>query len=444
MSILISNVLVDNQRCDIAIEGSHIASMRAAHHGGLPAPALQEGAPAQAGAAGRSLQVIDGTALAAFPGLVNGHTHAAMSLFRGFGDDLPLETWLRDKIWPNERHLDDDIVYWGSRLACLEMIKSGTTCFNDMYFLQEQTARAAADSGMRAVLSLTGMDFFDPAQAEALKQRCRDWEKALTPDSLSAANQESMLRYAVAPHAIYTVSGTTLQWLKAFANEHRLLLHIHLAETQTEVNNCLRQNGKRPVAYLQELGLLSPHTIVAHGLWLDDDDVKMLGDSGASVVHNPNSNLKLASGCQFRYNELRDAGANVALGTDGCSSSNNLDLIEATKTMSLLQKGWRRDPVAMPAREALRIATRGGAQALNINGGELKEGRVADLFLVNLDNLAFVPDNDTVSNLIYAAHGDCVDTTIINGRIVMRHRQVPDEQRIIQEARRAARRLIHD
>lgn len=451
MSLLISNVLVDNQRCDITIVGSHITSIVTAKSDsrrGHTASAEHEETCDCSGEPEKPVEqpqeVIDGTSLAAFPGLVNGHTHAAMSLFRGFGDDLPLETWLNDKIWPNEKHLDEDIVYWGSRLACLEMIKSGTTCFNDMYFLQQQTAQAAADSGMRAVLSLTGMDFFDPAQAETLKRRCRDWEKDLTPCTLSAANQEAMLRYALSPHAIYTVSGDTLKWLKAFADEHQLLLHIHLAETQTEVDNSIKQNGVRPVTYLQKLGLLSPHTIVAHGLWLDDDEVKMLGDSGTCVVHNPNSNLKLASGSQFRYNELRDAGANVAIGTDGCSSSNNLDLIEAAKTMSLLQKGWRRDPLALPARETLQVVTRGGARALNLNGGELKEGRLADLFLVNLDNLAFVPNNDTVSNLIYAAHGDCIDTTIINGRIVMRHRQVTDERRIIQEARRVARRLIHD
>lgn len=426
MSILITNVLANHQRCNIRIHGCHIAAVEPYRQGQT---------------ADEADDVIDGTMLAAFPGLVNCHTHAAMSLFRGYGDDLPLETWLGEKIWPGEKHLNEDIVYWGSRLACLEMIKSGTTCFNDMYFFQHQTALAAQDSGIRATLSLTGMDFFDPAQAETLKQRCRDWEKELTPPTLSAATQESMLRYAMAPHAIYTVSAPTLQWLKAFADEHRLLLHIHLAETQTEVRNSISQNGLRPVSYLQKLGLLGPRTIVAHGLWLDDEDVKMLGDSGTCVVHNPNSNLKLASGYRFRYNDLRNAGTNVALGTDGCSSSNNLDMVEAAKVMSLLQKGWQGDPVALPADEALQVATKNGAKALNLNAGEIAPGRLADLFLASLDNPAFTPCHNAVSNLIYAAHPDAIDTVIINGQVVMRHRKVKDEEETIREARRCAHLL---
>lgn len=411
---------------DISIEGSHIVSITPCDVKNPKADDI----------------IIDGTNKAAFPGLINCHTHAAMSLFRGFGDDLPLEEWLNDKIWPSEKNLDEEIVYWGSRLACLEMIKSGTTCFNDMYFFQQQTAQAVKDSGIRAVLALTGMDFFDKEQAGTLKQRCHDFEKVLTQDNRSASNRECQIRYAVAPHAIYTVSASTLQWLKAFADEHELLLHIHLAETQTEVNNSIQANGLRPVQYLRRLGLLDSHTIIAHGVWLDDDEIKILGDTDTKVVHNPNSNLKLASGYRFRYNELRDAGVTVAIGTDGCSSSNNLDLIEATKTMSLLQKGWRQDPLAMPATEALTVATQNGAATLNLNAGKLEVGRLADLFLVDLNNLAFVPNNSTVSNLIYAAHGDSVDTTIINGNIVMQGRKVIDEEKIISEARRVVKRLI--
>lgn len=428
MSLFIHNVLVDDKAVDITIDGSHILSI---------APC-----PNPCHLPSRHGEVLDGTGMAAFPGLVNCHTHAAMSLFRGFGDDLPLQEWLHNKIWPNEKHLDDDIVYWGSRLACLEMIKSGTTCFNDMYFFQQATARAVSDSGMRAVLALTGMDFFNEAQAEQLKQRCQDWEHVLTPDCRSASCREGSLRYALAPHAIYTVSGPTLQWLKAFADEHELLLHIHLSETETEVNDCIKAHGLRPVAYLRQLGLLAPTTILAHALWIDDEEIKMIADSQTKVVHNPNSNLKLASGFRFRYNELRNAGVTVALGTDGCSSSNNLDMMEAAKTMSLLQKGWRGDPTALPADEALQVATRNGATALNLNAGMLQAGMLADLFLVDLNNTAFVPNHHSVSNLIYAAHGDCVDTTIINGQMAMRHRRVPQEEEIVREARRAARRLI--
>ncbi len=441
MGIIIQDVLLNHETVDIVIEGCRIVEIG-------PCVAVQRLLQDKGDAVSTSgiepYTLIDGRGKAAFPGLVNCHTHAAMSLFRGYGDDLPLQQWLGEKIWPNEKNLDDEIVYWGSRLACLEMIKSGTTCFNDMYFYQDATARAARDCGLRAVLSLTGMDFFDAAQAEALKQRCCEWEQHLLADTLSAACREGMLRYAVAPHAIYTVSGDTLRWLKAFADEHRLLLHLHVAETRKEVDDCVRSHGLRPVHYLHRLGLLAPTTIVAHGLWLDDEEISLLAATGTKVVHNPNSNLKLASGYRFRYQELHDAGVTVALGTDGCSSSNNLDMIEAAKTMSLLQKGWREEPTALPASEALLVASANGADTLNLNAGQLQVGRLADLFLVDLDNLAFVPNNNTVSNLIYAAHGDCVDTTIVDGRIVMQHRRVEDEEEVLREARRVVRRLITD
>ncbi len=439
MSIIIQEVLVNQETVDIVIEGNHIAAIG-------PEIAKQYlSCTTMTGLTGNNpatTTVIDGHGKAAFPGMVNCHTHAAMSLFRGYGDDLPLQQWLNEKIWPNEKNLDDEIVYWGSRLACLEMIKSGTTCFNDMYFFQDAIARAAKDCGMRAVLAPTCMDFFDNAQAEALKLRCREWEKQLSADTLSAVRREGMLRYALSPHAIYTVSGDTLRWLKAFADEHSLLLHIHLSETRREVEDCIRTHGLRPVQYLQQLGLLSPTTIVAHGLWLNEEEIKLLAAHDVKVVHNPNSNLKLASGHQFRYQELHDAGVTVALGTDGCSSSNNLDMIEAAKTMSLLQKGWREEPTALPAGEALQVATSNGADTLNLNAGRLQAGCLADLFLVDLNHLAFVPNNNTVSNLIYAAHGDCVETTLIDGRIVMQARRVEGEDEIIREARRVVNRLI--
>ncbi|MDY5969493.1 MAG: amidohydrolase [Bacteroidales bacterium] len=415
--MVIANILLDGQQKDILVEGNRIKDIR---------PSLSAEPPRYA----------------AFPGLINCHTHAAMTLLRGYGDDMPLENWLKDKIWPAEKHLDDETIYWGSRLACLEMIKSGTTCFNDMYFFQDATARAAQDSGLRAVLSLTGMDFYDPHQAEELKRRCLEWEKKIVPERRSATQSEGMLRFALAPHAIYTVSPSTLQWMKAFADEHEMLFHLHLAETQTEVDNCMLANGVSPVRYLHQLGLLSPATILAHGLWLTPDDIDLLGSSGAKVVHNPNSNLKLASGYRFLYNELCAAGVTVSLGTDGASSSNNLDLLEATKTMSLLQKGWRGDPQALPADEALRVATHNGAETLNLNAGELAPGRLADIILADLNNPAFTPCHNAVSNLVYSAHPDAIDTVIINGKIVMLHRIVKDEELIVNEARRCAQKLV--
>ena len=426
-NILIQNVLLDGKRCDIAIEGSHIRSVT---------PAL--GAAQELGNEFvKGCETIDGSRMAAFPSLTNMHTHAAMSLFRGYGDDLPLEQWLNEKIWPNEANLDPEIVYWGSRLACLEMIKSGTTCFNDMYFFPFETVRAAREMGIRATVGLTFFDQFDPRKAEQVKIDCRNFEKQIAQEQPS-----ELISYAIAPHAVYTVSGASLNWAADFAREHGFPYHIHAAESPTECRNAKNDFGATPIRYLESLNVLGENTIVAHGLWLDDDEIHMLGQHRCTVVHNPNSNLKLASGHAFRYNELRDAGANVCLGTDGCSSSNNLDIIEAMKVMSLLQKGWRLDPTALPAQEVLQVASHNGFSALGINAGEIAPGQLADLMLVDLDNIAFVPDNNTVSNLVYAAHGDCVDTVICNGRMVMRHRHIEGEQEIIENARRIVKKLI--
>jgi 5-methylthioadenosine/S-adenosylhomocysteine deaminase len=422
-NIAIQNVLVDGERRDIVICGNRIESVTPA---GKNTEKTLDGC-----------DIIDGSRLAAFPSLTNMHTHAAMSLFRGYGDDLPLEQWLQEKIWPNEQNLDAEIVYWGSRLACLEMIKSGTTCFNDMYFYQFETARAARKMGIRATVALTFFDQFDPRKAEQVKIDCRNFEKDIAREPSS-----DLIGYAIAPHAVYTVSGASLNWAADFAREHGFPCHIHAAESPTECNNSAKDFGATPVRYLESLGVLAENTIVAHGVWLDDEEVRMLGEHRCTVVHNPNSNLKLASGHAFRYNELRDAGANVCLGTDGCSSSNNLDIIEAMKVMSLLQKGWRLDPTALPTKEVLQVASRNGFAALGIDAGEIAPRRLADIMLVDLDNIAFVPDNNTTSNLVYASHGDCVDTVICNGRVVMRHRHVDGEQEIIDNARRVVHKLI--
>lgn len=432
MNINISNILHNNQRVDIEIRGTRITSIKP----------TQDASKVEVNCCYCSnkesdIKHIDGTNKAIFPTFVNAHAHSAMVLFRGYGDDLPLEQWLSEKIWPNEANLNPEIVYWGSRLACLEMIKSGTTCFNDMYFFLEETAKAAEEMGIRAVLSHTDFDHFDAKEASRVKHDYEAYGK-----QVEALPHSDLIQYGVAPHSVYTVSGPTLQWVADFAREHKMLYHIHAAETQAECANALRDLGATPVRYLNQLGVLAENTLVAHGLWLDDDEIKMLGEHHSTVVHNPNSNLKLASGNYFKYNELVKACATIALGTDGCASSNNLDMIEAAKVMSLLQKGVRLDPLALPAAEALQVATLGGAKALRIDAGEVAEGKLADLMLVDLDNCAFVPNNNTVSNLIYAAHGDCVDTVICNGRILMEHRQVPHEQEIINQARQVAKQLI--
>lgn len=424
MSLFIKDVLLDGKTTSILIEKDTIVGIG----NDLPVPTC--------------VYVIDARGKAVFPTFANMHTHAAMTLFRGYGDDHPLQEWLNEWIWPAERNLDDDIIYWGTRLACLEMIKSGTTLFNDMYFYTEAAARAVRDSGIRAMIGLTCFDFLDKAAAEKLKKDVEEWWSAISSQWSAGGGQ---IIPVVAPHAPYTVSGETLVWLADFAAEHGLHYHIHMSETESEVAESVKQYGQRPYARLEKLGVLErcgKRFVGAHTLHLDDEEIKLIGRHGATVVHNPNSNLKLGSGYRFMYNELRDAGANVTLGTDGCSSSNNLDMLEATKTMALLQKGWRGDPTTMPAKEALQVATTNGFKAAGLNAGIIEAGAKADLLLVDIDNIGFIPNNDTLSNYIYAAHSEAIDTVVCDGTIVMQHREVKDEKLIKSEAMRVVEKLI--
>lgn len=417
MSILIKNVLLNDQRTDILIEENKITSIS----NNIQTEGIEI--------------IIDGSNKAAFPGLVNGHTHSAMTFFRGYGDDLPLEEWLNTKIWPNERNLTDEIVYWGTKLACLEMIKTGTTTFNDMYFRFKESARATDEMGIRGVFPQLMFDGLDPVQAKKVQSRisAKDFE----------GNYSSRIMFSIAPHAIYTVSGGSYKWAMDFAKEHNIVVHTHLAETQTEHQNAVKNFGMSPVRYLNSLGVLRPNLVIAHCLWLDDDEIKMLADNDVKVIHNPNSNLKLASGHQFLYNEMANKGICIGLGTDGCSSSNNLDMVEAMKMMSLLQKGWRLDPTALPAEETIKVATENGARALNINTGKIEVGKLADIFLVNINTPAFTPfNNNTASNLVYAANGNNVDTVICDGKVIMENRKVSGEEEILEKANEMVEKLI--
>ncbi|MDR1681497.1 MAG: amidohydrolase [Prevotellaceae bacterium] len=414
MSILLKNVQLNRVPTDIFIEGKYIKRIGAA----LPDVADT---------------VIDGTMKAVVPGFINGHGHAAMTLFRGFGDDISLEQWLTEKIWPYEKEWTDEDVFWGVKLACLEMIKSGTTCFNDMYMRFPAVRQAVEEMGLRAVLGATMFDYFQEDTATRYK---RETLQTLT------APRSDRISLSIAPHAIYTVSARTLQWAADVAAANDCLLHLHLAETQTEHANSIKNFGLSPVRYLHSLKLLSPRLVLAHCLYIDDDEIRALADHGVKVVHNPNSNLKLGSGHVFKYTEMKAAGITVSIGTDGAASSNNLDMLEAAKTASLLQKGWRNDPTAMPADETLQCITENGADMLRLNTGRIEPGRLADLCLIDLKAPAFTPNFHFVSNLIYAAsHGSCVDTLLCDGRILMQNRYVPGEEDILRQAANAAQKL---
>ncbi|MDR3134311.1 MAG: amidohydrolase [Prevotellaceae bacterium] len=415
MRILIKNIQIGQQPADIFIDGQFIKK-------------TGEGLCDDAD------KVIDGTGKAAVPGFFNMHTHSAMTLFRGFGDDMPLERWLNEKIWPYERKLTEEDVYHGTRLACLEMIKTGTTCFNDMYMTYPAVLRAVEEMGLRAALGATIFDYFQPEVAEQFK---RATEKNF------AIPRSGRISFALAPHAIYTVSGDTLQWVRDFAAAHRLLIHLHLAETQTEYQHAVKDFGLSPVRYLHKLKLLSPQLVLAHCLYVDEEEIQLLADHGVKVVHNPNSNLKLGSGHRFKYSEMKAAGITIGIGTDGCGSSNNLDILEAAKIAALLQKGWRCDPTVMPAGETLQCITENGASILQVNAGEIAPGALADLCLVDLQSPAFTPNFHFASNLLYSAsHGGCVDTVLCDGRILMENRRVPGEKDILENAARTARKLF--
>ena len=419
MSIILKSVVLDEQDVDINIEGNIIKHI-------TPTGKASEYC------VDNSCQdldtVIDCCKKAVIPGLMNMHTHAAMTLFRGFGDDMPLMSWLEEKIWPNEAKLTHDDVYWGAKLACVEMLRSGTTTFFDTYYKLDATAQAVEEMGLRAVLSEACFDHFNPELAERGKQNII---KRFTEEK----PYSERVRYALGPHAIYTVSGELLRWSSDFAKDNDTLMHLHLAETENEVVQCRERFGTTPVRYLQKLGILSPRLVIAHVLYVDDEEIRILADNGVKVVHNPASNMKLASGYKFKYKEMRDAGITVALGTDGCSSSNNLDMIEAMKLASLLGKVWRKDAEALTCGEMLYSATEAGADIIGTNSGRIKEGCLADLCLIDLNIPAFTPNFNFVSNLVFAANGSCVDTVICDGKIVMRDKKVPGEDEIMDKVK---------
>jgi 5-methylthioadenosine/S-adenosylhomocysteine deaminase len=374
--------------------------------------------------------------------LLNGHTHAAMTLFRGFGGDLPLMRWLREVVWPIEAKLEPDDVYWGARLACLEMIRTGTARFWDMYWHPEATARAVTDAGLRATI---GGPLFDADGGTNAMQ-----ETALRNlDELAEFGPG--IGAALAPHSIYTVSEELLRWTAERARERQLPVHIHLSETEKEVSDCIERHGVRPAAYLDRLGALGERTILAHGVWLDEEELALIAERGCAVVTNPVANMKLAVGGVFPYPAARDAGVHVGLGTDGAGSNDSLDLLADLKAFALAQRHAGEDPTVLPAREAWAIATGAGAPLLNpdlhrlsdLPGGSVDAVRVggpADFLLLR----ARSPElslGDLYSDLVYAASGSIVDTTVVGGRVLMRDGEVAGAEEIVGKAVERSRRL---
>ncbi|MFA5689654.1 MAG: amidohydrolase [Kiritimatiellales bacterium] len=414
MSILIQQVELDGAPVDVLIDGCRFKTIGAC--------------------AGMSAgTVIDGRGFAILPTFHNAHTHAAMTLMRSYADDLELFTWLNEYIWPLEATLTEEDIYNGARLACLEMIKSGTTFFNDMYWYFHGTARAVEEMGLRAALSNVLIDAGNPqktAEAIALVRRLYEEHRQYS----------DRIIFQLGPHAIYTASKKLLRWCAEFAGENDLPIHTHLSETEKEVRDCMVHTGMRPPEYLDSIGVLSPRMTAAHCIWLLPAEMDLLAARGVKALHCPVSNMKLASG-KFRFSDAVRAGIRIAIGTDGCSSNNSLDMRAEIKTAALLEKHFTGNPTALNAQDAWYAGTRAGAGIFGLDSGRIAEGALADCMLADLNNERLAPGYHLIDDMVYSAGSSCIDTVICNGKILMQRRHVAGEEEIIAKGREYRKKL---
>lgn len=407
------NLLFDGKAVDLSTEGGKISAIT---------PSTEASAPE----------------FILAPAFYNGHTHLAMDLLRGYADDLELAPWLNEHIWPAEAHLDDGIVYAGTRLAILEMIRSGTVFANDMYWFAPAVARAAQEMGVRAAISMQTIETRGPGNNDPRNIAAN----AELEKSLPRSAADGRVFATLAPHAIYTVCEDTLRRIAAKAKDEDTILHVHVSETAGEVEACRSEHGGRtPVAYLADCGIIGPKTVMAHCVHLTDDDIRIIADSGATIAENAQSNMKLCSG-MFRFRDaVERGGCRAIIGTDGASSNNSLSMFAEMKAAALLAKIESGDPTAGSAGRVYRMATRDGALAFGIDAGEIRVGALADFMLLKRDAVPLVPGFHGVSDLVYAADPSCVDTVVCDGRILMEGGKIPGEAEIIAEARAAAVRL---
>ena len=381
-------------------------------------------------------KIIDGTQHFAIPGFVNAHTHASMTLLRSYADDMKLMDWLEQMIWPIEAKLHSDDIYWGAMLAAVEMIRSGTTAFADMYGPDmERVAEVVDVSGLRGVLS-RGLIGVAPDSDKKLEENA-----ALYENYHGAAQGRITVMFG--PHALYTCPPDYLKKIAAKAQALGAEVHIHMSETVGEIENCLKEYGKRPFAHVASTGLFENGTLAAHCVYLDDEDIDIIKKYHIRVAHNPGSNMKLASGTAPVPRLLED-GVCVALGTDGASSNNNLDMLDEVQLAALMHKVHTLDPLAVPALTAVKMGTEYGAQALSLHDvGRLRAGDKADIVLFSMHGAAWTPCYNPVSLLAYAAKSSSIDTVMVDGKILMENGALTtmDEERILFEAQKVADRL---
>jgi 5-methylthioadenosine/S-adenosylhomocysteine deaminase len=373
------------------------------------------------------------------PGLINGHTHAAMTCFRGIADDMELMDWLNRYIFPAEaRNVDPELAYWGSMLACAEMIRSGTTTFCDMYIFEEETARAAKEAGMRCLLGEVLFDFPSP------NSKTPEEGLAYTERLIQKWADDPLIHIVVEPHSLYTCSPELLKASKALADRYQVPLATHYLENKGEAKQVKEKLGQHATTFLRDIGMLDERFIAFHCVVMDEDDIRIFADHGCKVVHNPESNMKLASGIA-PISSMLEQGIVVGLGTDGCASNNNLDMFEEMDTAAKLEKSARLDPTVMSARTVIRMATCNGARVLGMGQetGSLLPGKKADIIIIGLNKPHLTPLYNEYSHLAYTVGGSDVDTVFINGKIVMRDRKLLtlDEQEAMRRVREIAVRI---
>lgn len=369
-----------------------------------------------------SIEKIDCTNKALIPPFYNTHTHAGMTLLRGYADDMPLFEWLSEHIWPMEAKLNGEDIYLGTKLAIVEMLKSGTVFFNDMYWYVPHLVKAVEEFGIRAAIGCPVMD------------RNAEISLPMAAEFIAEYRNNPLIQITVAPHAVYTCSEKNLRACAELARKNDVFLHIHISETEQENADCIKATGLTPVQYLKKIGVLDCKVIAAHCIYANDEDVKTLAESGTVISHCPTSNRKLASGL-FPMSIFRKYNCKVTLGTDGCSSNNNLDMREEAKIASLLAIS-QGGATAMPVKNMLQIATRAGAEAFGINAGEIAVGREADALIIDLRDERMVPLYNLASNWIYSAGHNCIESVLVKGKLIMKNRIVPHADEVIDEVRR--------